>query len=212
MHDRLTELRTSELISRLATSDPAPGGGSAAALAGALAGGLVEMVVALTSGRAAAAEHEAELTSIGSDATALRQQLVELTDADAIAYEAVVAARRLGRTTDLERIERDARLGDATREATLVPLRTLRAAAAVFDLAERLAPIGNRNASSDVGVAALLASTAAHGAALNVRINLPYLADGDPLADQARAEIAQRLDGLDRRAASVLEAIEAGIG
>ncbi|HEY8170587.1 MAG TPA: cyclodeaminase/cyclohydrolase family protein [Candidatus Limnocylindria bacterium] len=212
MHDRLTELRTSELISRLATSDPAPGGGSAAALAGALAAGLVEMVVALTSGRAAAAEHEAELTSIGSDAMALRQQLVELTDADASAYEAVVAARRLSRTTDLERIERDARLGDATIEATLIPLRTLRAAAEVFDLAERLAPIGNRNASSDVGVAALLASTAAHGAALNVRINLAYLADGDPLADQARAEIAQRLEGLDRRAASVLEAIEAGIG
>ncbi|HEY6608051.1 MAG TPA: cyclodeaminase/cyclohydrolase family protein [Candidatus Limnocylindria bacterium] len=212
MHDRLTELPTSELLSRLATSAPTPGGGSAAALAGALAAGLVEMVVALTSGRPAAAQHEAELGSIGSAAGELRRQLTELTDADAAAYEAVVGARRLARTTDEERVERDARLAEATREATMVPLRTMRAGIQVLELTERLAPIGNRNAASDIGVAALLASTAVRGAELNVRINLPYLADGDPLAGQAGAEASQLLDGLDRRTATILEAVEAASG
>ena len=160
---------------------------------------LVGMVVELTRGRPDAAEHAAELDAIGTEASRLRSELVELTDLDADAYREVVAARRLPRDSDEERAAREARIVDATRDATLAPLRIARAAAATLDAAERLAPIGNPNAVSDVGVAALLAATALRGAALNVRINLPFLPPDDPLRVSADGELEALMADLDAR-------------
>ena len=85
----------------------------------------------------------------------------------------------------------------------MAPLKTLRRGAALLDLATSLAPIANRHAISDVGVAALLAGTAMRGAAMNVRINLPYLPDGDDLAGQAGADLDTHLADLDERLGAV---------
>jgi formiminotetrahydrofolate cyclodeaminase len=93
------------------------------------------------------------------------------------------------------------------REATRVPLETARVAARVFGLAELLAPIGTRNAISDVGVAALLASTALRGAALNVEINLPYLAPDEALRDEAARTVATLLATIDGRERAVRVAV-----
>jgi formiminotetrahydrofolate cyclodeaminase len=212
MHERLTELPTRELIDRLATSAPIPGGGSAAALAGAMAAALVQMVVELTSGRPTAADHEAELAELRTEAAGLRSELLELTDADAAAYDAVIVARRMPRETEAERAARDAAVAEATHAATVAPLETARAASRVLDLARRVAPIGNRNAISDVGVAGLLAGTAVRGGALNVRINIPYLPAGDVLRDAAADEIERLAADLDRREAALREAVEARSG
>jgi formiminotetrahydrofolate cyclodeaminase len=100
----------------------------------------------------------------------------------------------------------------ATREATSVPLATARAAGAVLGLAETVAPIANRNAISDVGVAALLAVTALRGAALNVQINLPFLGSGEALRRQAGAEIAALLAPLDDRDRAVRRAVAGRLG
>lgn len=212
MDERLTDLSTRELIERLATSDPVPGGGSAAALAGAMAAALVHMVVALSAGRATAADHEEELGEVGDAAVAAQSDLLRLAELDAAAYAAVVAARRLPRETDLERRAREVQIAGATREATMAPLETVRRAADVLALAERLAPIGNRNAVSDAGVAALLAAAAMRGGALNVRINLPYL----PADDELRSEVPDRLQGmlenLDARERAVRDAVEGRLG
>lgn len=208
MDDRLSDLPTRQLIERLATSDPIPGGGSASALAGAMGAALVHMVVALTSGREAAAGHEHALGEIGARAVAAQSDLLRLTEIDAIAYDAVVRARRLPRDSDLERRSRETQIHAATREATLAPLETARRASEVLSLAERLAPIGNRNAVSDVGVAALLGATAVRGAAYNVRINLPYLAPDDALRGDAAAEVETLLESLDRRERSVRDVVE----
>lgn len=187
MDARLTQLTVRELIERLATSDPAPGGGSAAAIAGATAAALVHMVVALSSGRPGAELIEHDLEHIGAAATTWQSELLNLAELDANAYQAVIEARRLPRDGELERQARAVQVAAATREATRVPLEVVRAASEVLDLAERLAPIGNRHAASDVGVAGLLAVAAMRGAALNVRINLPHLAGDEPLrADGAR--------------------------
>lgn len=212
METRLRDLTVRELLARLATDDPVPGGGSASALAGATGAALVGMVVALTTGRPAAEGHEDELAELAKQSAQRSDRLQELAERDAEAYGAVIAARRMPRDTDDQRIARAARVDEATREATLVPLETARTAAEVLALAERLAPIGSRNAVSDVGVAALLAAAALRGAAMNVRINLPYLPDGEPLREEAARELARLLHGLDERERAIRDAVEQRIG
>jgi formiminotetrahydrofolate cyclodeaminase len=196
---RLSQLPLSDLTARLASREPIPGGGSASAIAGAMGAALVGMVAELTVGRRDALAHAAEIEPIRDEAARLRAELLGLAEADAAAYEAVVRARRLPRGVDEEAEVRRAAIATATRGATEAPLRIARTAASVLELAHRLAPIGNPNAASDAGVAALLAAAAVRGAALNVRINLPYLAADDPLRAQAPGELA----GLETRAAQL---------
>ncbi|MGH2456147.1 MAG: cyclodeaminase/cyclohydrolase family protein [Candidatus Limnocylindria bacterium] len=189
--DSLTHLSVRDLLDRLASRDPVPGGGSAAALAGAMAAALVAMVAELTVGRPDATEHQAAIGELRDAATIRREALLELAGEDAAAYAAVVQARRLPKETDAERDERARRLQHAMLAAAEVPLRIARVAAEVLDLANQIAPIGNRNAVSDAGVAAQLASAAVRGAALNVRINLPYLPEHEPLRATAGDEVGR---------------------
>lgn len=185
----LRQLSVDELLDRLSSSAPIPGGGSAAALAGAMGAGLVAMVAALTVGREEYADVEEAVRDLGADAATVRDDLLDLAQRDSEAYEAVVGARRLPRETDDQRAARKAELNDAMRRAAEIPLETARAAAHVVKLAARIAPIGNRNAASDAGVAAQLASAAVRGAILNVRINLPYLPPESSLRAEAPAEL-----------------------
>ena len=207
MDDRLNELTVRSMVERLAASDPVPGGGSASALAGAMGAALVHMVVELTAGRPAADGHEETLAEIRTAAVAWQSELLNLAEVDASAYLAVVRARRLPRESELERNAREVQIGAAIREATRVPLATARAASEVLELARRLAPIGNRNAVSDVGVAGLLAVAALRGAALNVQINLPYLTADEDLREEAASEIARLLATLDERDGTVRDAV-----
>ena len=184
-----------------------PGGGSAAALAGAMGAALVRMVVELTVGRPAAEGHAEELTEIGVAASGWQSELLNLAELDASAYDAVVRARRLPRDSELDKRARDTQVAAAVREATRAPLATARVANEVLGLAERLAPIGNRNAVSDVGVAALLAVAAIRGAAMNVEINLPSLSADEPLRRDAADEIGALLVGLDERERAVRTAV-----
>jgi glutamate formiminotransferase/formiminotetrahydrofolate cyclodeaminase len=198
----LASLSFSELTARLASREPIPGGGSAAALAGAMGAALVSMVAELTVGRPDAAPHEAELRELRDAAVARLQLLQRLAEQDAAAYEGVVTARRLPKDTEEQRATRDGQLARAMVAAAEVPLRTAEVAAEVLDLAHRIAPIGNPNAVSDAGVGAQLASAAVRGAVLNVRINLPYLPAGAPLRETAAADATR----LERYAADVEEA------
>ena len=209
---RLNDLPAPELIERMATGDPIPGGGSAAALAGAMGAGLLRMVVALTSGRPAADGDEKELTEIAIGAAACQSELLNLVELDAVAYDGVIRARRLPRETDIERQARAVQVAAATREATRAPLQTARLAEQVLALAERLAPIGSRNAISDAGVGALLAVAALRGAVLNVQINLPYLDADDALRTVASDEVDRLLTGLDDREHAIREQVEGQLG
>ena len=199
MESRLTDMTTRALVERLATSDPVPGGGSAAALAGAMGAALIQMVVTLTVGRPGGDDNEGTLTELRTAAAAWQSELLNLAELDANAYDAVVRARRLPRASDREREARTVQVEAAMREATRIPLATARAASAVLDLAEQVAPIGGRIAISDVGVAACLAVAALRGAALNVEINLPYLTSDETLRNEAAAEIGGLLATLDER-------------
>jgi formiminotetrahydrofolate cyclodeaminase len=194
MEDTATDLRhlsVEELTTRLASRAPIPGGGSAAAIAGAMGAALVGMVAELTIGRPDAEPHATELAALRDDAARFRDELLALAQTDAAAYAAVVQARKLPKDTDDEKAARRAALDISMLAAADAPLHVARLAAATLELAARIAPIGNPNAASDAGVAAQLASAAVRGAVLNVRINLPYLPAGAELRETAPAELAQ---------------------
>lgn len=188
---RLSDLTVAALLDRLASSDPVPGGGSAAALAAAMGAGLVAMVAELTIGRPDYAEHDATTAELLREARARKDLLLALAEDDAAAYDAVVTARRMPKETDGEREARTTALRTAMVEAARVPMQTAVVAGEVLELAGRIAPIGNRNAVSDAGVAAQLAAAGLRGALLNVRINLPYLAHDEPLRLTAPGELAR---------------------
>lgn len=203
----LTSLSVRDLADRLASREPVPGGGSAAAIGGALGASLVGMVAELTIGRSDAAERDDVLREVRDSAARLRVDLLDLAETDAAAYDAVVAARRLPKGTDAERAERSRRIRSTIVEAARVPLETARRSREVLDLAVRIAPIGNRNAVSDAGVAAQLASAAVRGAVLNVRINLPYLPADEPLRTSAAREAAMLEAAAEQREDEVLSTV-----
>ena len=192
---QLTSLPVHAFLERLGSSDPVPGGGSAAALAAAMGAALVAMVAELTIGRPAYAEHDETTRRLRFDALDRRTELLDLAQQDAEAYDAVVRARHLPKESEAEKAARSSALEAAMLEAARIPLRAAVVASEVLDLAERIAPIGNRNAVSDAGVAAQLAAAGLRGALLNVRINLPYLAEDEPMRATAPAEVA-RLEAL----------------
>lgn len=212
MDTRPSELNVQDFMGELASEAPAPGGGSASALAGAMAAALVQMVVRLTSGRAEAADVEDDLRELGLAAAGFQSELLQLVDIDAAAYGSVIAARRLPRESDRERQSRRVQIDAAVREATRSPLIIAERSHEVLRLAERLAPIGSRNAVSDVGVGGLLAAAALRGAALNVRINLPSLAQEEPLRREAGERVDQLLDGLEEREATLRAAVAERLG
>jgi formiminotetrahydrofolate cyclodeaminase len=212
MDTRPSDLSVGAFIGELASDAPAPGGGSASALTGAMGAALVQMVVGLTSGRPDAAAIEDDLRELGLAAAGFQSELLQLVEIDAAAYGSVIAARRLPRETDRDRELRRVQIDAALREATRSPLTIAERANEVLGLAERLAPIGSRNAISDAGVAGLLAAAALRGAALNVRINLPYLPEDEPLRTAAGERVDELLTGLDEREAALHAAVAERLG
>ncbi|HZI66437.1 MAG TPA: cyclodeaminase/cyclohydrolase family protein [Thermoanaerobaculia bacterium] len=176
-----------DLTAAIASDAPTPGGGTAAALAGAMGAALAEMVAALTLSKDKyAAAHDA-VRPIGDVARRTHAELVRLAREDSESYDAVVAARRLPKATDEERDARSREMARANRLAAEIPLRTARAAALLLGSIPVLAEKGNPNAASDAGTAALLLEAAVQGALLNVAINLGGAGDPD-FAEELRSE------------------------
>lgn len=180
----MKELTVAQFLDRLASTDPAPGGGSAAALAGAMAAGLVAMVARLSKGKGG---DDAAFERTAQEADRARGWLTDLAGEDARAFEAVMRAMRLPRGSDEEKRVRQAAIQQALRGAAEVPLRVMRRTVDVLKLLPELAGQGNPHAVSDAAVGTLLAYAAAHGALHNVRINLASISD-DAYVATLRAE------------------------
>jgi formiminotetrahydrofolate cyclodeaminase len=185
-----SELSIRQFLSTLASSAPTPGGGTAAALAGAMGAALTEMVAALTLAREKFAPVHDAMRTIAHAAQSAREEFLDLASEDSEAYDAVVAARRLARETEEERQARARKIESANRLATEVPMRTARAAARLLAALPELVEKGNPNAFSDAGAAALMLSAAAEGALLNVGINLPGISDTAFVGDMRRETAA----------------------
>jgi formiminotetrahydrofolate cyclodeaminase len=184
----LTERSVTSLLNALSSADPTPGGGSAAALAGATGASLLMMVAGMPKSRTNADEERAALAQSLGELTSHRQTLIELVDRDAAAYDLVIAAFRRPKATEEEKAARKAAVQDATRVATEVPLETIRACVHAMRAGRAAAAHGNPNAASDVKVGYRLLMAAAEGARDNVHINLDGLTDltiRDRIRDEA---------------------------
>ena len=160
-------------IDELAGGAPAPGGGSAAALAGTLAAALVAMVARLTIGRKAYADVQGRANEILAEADRLRGDLRRLVDEDALAYAAVSQAYKISKDAP----NRAHAVDDALVGAARTPAEVAKRAARVLILAKEIEQIGNKNAVSDARVAGLLARTAIEGAVENIKVNVAAMSD-----------------------------------
>ncbi|MGI8619343.1 MAG: glutamate formimidoyltransferase [Gemmatimonadaceae bacterium] len=195
-------------LGAVASSAPAPGGGSVAAHAGALAAALAQMVAALTIGKKKYASVESEMKELAIRAAALSNTLSALVKRDADAYTEVSSAYSLPKDTEADKAARDQAIQDALLKAADVPLETARACAEVEELALTAAERGNANAVSDAGVAALLAEAGCKAASYNVRINATSITDSAAakrLNDQA-AEIVRRVSEIAGKVSARVEA------
>ncbi len=203
-----------DFLAELASDSPAPGGGSVAALSGALAAGLTSMVANLTVGKPKYAESEPDMRSLLDRSEALRLELAQLIEEDTQAFDRVMAAMKLPKETAEEQATRSAALQSALVDAASVPLEVMGKCVEVIALARVAAEKGNRNAVSDAGVAALMARAGTHAARLNVMINLPGIRSSEHAAFVARARALARdlAASADRGAADVLGIVESKLG
>lgn len=180
-----------KFLDELASSNATPGGGSAAAIIGAMGAALVAMVCNLTIGKKKYAEVEGDMKALLARAEALRHKLTGMIEDDVRAFDAVMGAYGMPKETDADKEKRSAAIQDALKLATDVPLRCCHAAREVIDIAAETGAKGNLGVISDAGVGVLAAYAALRSAALNVYTNAKLIAD----KDFAEAKLKE-LDGL----------------
>jgi glutamate formiminotransferase len=173
-------------IEQLAAPTATPGGGSAAAAAGAMAAGLANMVAAMSRGKKAYAQHEGALSEAIARLGQLRKELKAAIDADAESYNLVMKAYKAAK----ESSDGDAGITVALKQATSVPLSVAERAAEVARIAEKLGSITNPNMKSDLTTSVALAQAALTGALANVEINLESLKDDEFVAEVRRRAAA----------------------
>jgi glutamate formiminotransferase/formiminotetrahydrofolate cyclodeaminase len=203
---RLTDLTLRDFSDRLSAADPTPGGGSAAAYAGAMGAALAGMVGRIAMKR----EPRDAVVDIVEEADSLRAHFIQLVQDDSAAFDRVTAALALPKRTTDEKSARKEALQAALLAASRVPLDAAKAGRRLLALCERLLEHATSAAVSDAGVAALLAETAIRGAALNVMINLASLADATHVKALSE-ELDRAVDGAEALRAAVVERVEAKI-
>ena len=181
-----------DVLDQLGSRDPTPGGGSAAALAGAMGASLVRMLASLTKAHEGFAERGPLLEAIVDQAQETRDHLLAYAAKDAAAYGVVVEAQRLPRGTEEEQAARTEAVQAALRAATELPLRIMEECLQVIGLAKNVLDSGFHAAASDGAVGAVLARAGLQGASLTVKANLALIDDGD-YAQMSRTKLDEML-------------------
>jgi formiminotetrahydrofolate cyclodeaminase len=184
----IKEASVEKFLDELASSKATPGGGSAAAVMGAMGAALVSMVCNLTIGKKNYVEVEPEMRAILADSEALRSRIAGMVAEDVAAFDQLMAAYGLPKDSDEQKAARSAAIQDGLKGATDAPLACARACADAITLAVRVAEKGNKGVISDAGVGALAAQAALRSAALNVYINVPMIKD-PAFAESRKAEV-----------------------
>ena len=187
---KFTDHTVKDLLAAFQSPEPTPGGGSAAALAGAMGASLLAMVAALPKSKASTEEDVARLKAAGARCTELAQTLAGLIDRDSEAYGLVMAAYKRPKSTDEEKAARSAAIQEGFRAAIAAPLDVMRACAAAAEQGVVIAALGNPSAASDGQVGFELLGAALRGAKMNVEINLDSVKDADYVA-RIRNEVTE---------------------
>jgi len=204
----LTEKPVVTFLDELASSAPAPGGGSAAALAAAIGAALISMVANLTVGKKKYADVQDDMQRILSHSEALRHKCVKLLEDDVAAYTEVIRAYKMPRDTEEQKQARSAAIQEALKGATAVPMELAEACVEILNLCPESAEKGNVHAVSDAGVGALMAEAALRAAAFNVWINLGNIKD-EAFVQKEGARLNALLEGKAELKEEILKDVEA---
>ncbi len=190
-----SELTIKELLEKIASGVPAPGGGSVAALSAALAASLTKMVANLTTGKKGYDDVEDEIKSVAQDAIQFRNIFIAAIDDDSNSYIGVVDAQKLPGNTEVEIRHREKMIQRKLKQATLVPMAVAEYATRVLELAGTMVTKGNKNTITDAAVGVMMAKAAVLSALYNVKINLRTIKDKKLIN-----EISKRVKDLEQNA------------
>jgi glutamate formiminotransferase/formiminotetrahydrofolate cyclodeaminase len=209
----LISLTTRGFVDEVSTESPAPGGGSVAALAGSLAAALAAMVANLTVGKKGYEKVFSEMSDLAERAQAVKDRLLRAVDDDTDAFNDLMEATRLPKTTDEQKRARQEAMELGYKKAAAVPLETASVCLEALKLSLEVAAKGNANSSSDAGVAALMARAGVEGAALNVLINLPSIRDAKFKEEHTRKAEAMTAEAAElcRKAVETVKKAVAGM-
>jgi glutamate formiminotransferase/formiminotetrahydrofolate cyclodeaminase len=175
--DKLADMTLTEFADELSTDSPAPGGGSVAALCLSISGALSSMVANLTFGKKGYEENWETVKPIAEKGQYIKAKAMAAIDEDTQAFNQMMDAMKMPKKSEQEKQTRDSAIQEATKLAIMVPFNTLELAEEAVNLAEDISRIGNTNALSDAGVAAISANAAAKAAFLNIKINMAGITD-----------------------------------
>ncbi len=184
----LVSMKVNSFLSELASSSPAPGGGSVAALAGALGSALSSMVCNLTIGKEKYSDVQDEIKDTLKKSEKLRKELTELIDKDTEAFNDVMKAFKMPKETEGQKKKRSNAIQNGYKTAANVPLKTARTCEKILDLARLIAEKGNQNSITDAAVSGLMAQAGVDSAIFNVKINLVSIKD-ERFVDKISTEI-----------------------
>jgi methenyltetrahydrofolate cyclohydrolase len=203
---KLVKQNVKMFLDEVASSSPAPGGGSVAALAGALGAALTSMVCNLTKAKQGYEEVQEEIAEALEKSEELRKDLTDLIDKDTEAFNEVMKAIKLPKETEEQKEQRKIALQTAFKQAAEVPLETARKCIQILSVAHVVAEKGNKNSISDA-VSALMAQTGVQAAMLNVRINLSSIKDPD-YVQQVTNELHELLQNAMQKSTEILNIVE----
>jgi len=198
----LLKLNLREFTNELSMDSPAPGGGSTAALCGALSAALSSMVSNLTVGKKGYENVQDKVKQLAVKAQNIKDNFLQAVDLDTRAFNKLMAAFKLPKKTEEQRTAKEKEVEAATKEATMVPFQVLEKSVEALNLSKEVALNGNKNSISDAGVAALTAQTAAEGAYFNVIINLPSIKD-----EEFKTRIKKEASGMKKTAVNLADEI-----
>ena len=200
---KLVEQRVIDFVAVTASKEPTPGGGAIAALTAATGAALAEMVANLTVGKKGYEAVQSEMEALQAKAQAIRERMLELSQADADVFNIFMNALGLPKNTDEEKAIRTAAIQQAYKDAAMVPFEIGELANQIFDLAELASQKGNQNLITDGIIAAINARAAVKAAFLNVRINLSGIKDENFVSDVSAKMQAIEKD-LDAKEAAII--------
>jgi formiminotetrahydrofolate cyclodeaminase len=207
---KLVKMNIEMFLDDLASNSPAPGGGSVAALSGALGAALVSMVCNLTIGKEGYEEVQDEVLEILQKSEELRKHLTDLIDKDTEAFNAVMTALKIPKETEEQKQHRQQVMQTAFKHAADVPLETARTCVQVIDIARVIAEKGNKKSISDAAVSVLIAQAGVQSAMFNVRTNLSSIKDTE-FTQKVSTELHDLLQNTMEKTAAILGIVETSL-